>query len=217
MLEVGPGGRVVASEETRARLAHTQYCMWKRPEGRYLLTIENDKLAEIYERPSQPSQSRRLSIEALNYEITVRIPLDWLHGNTNAGYILRPADAMSLPSPEDPVFSPAILLMSAPIQKPIKDIQELLDGWFDEESRKVTKVFDCFELVSQRASKVSGYPASWFEFQFDKLNHRWVAIALVVSDGRVVHYADGSLLASDQSLQYKIVKDVLESFCVSPK
>lgn len=217
MIEGGPGLSVVASEETRVQLARTQYCMWKRPEGRYLLTIKDGKLAEIHEKPSQSSPSQLLSIAVLNYELTVRIPLDWLHGNTSTGYILRPADAKSLSSPEGPVFSPAILLMSAPIQKPIKDIQELLDGWFDEESRRVTKVFDCFELVSQRVSKVSGCPASWFEFQFDKLNHRWVAIALVVSDGRVVHYADGSFLVSDQSLQYKMVKDVLESFCVSPK
>lgn len=51
MLEAGPRGKVVASEETRSRLARTQYCMWKRPEGRYLLVIESDRLVRIYEKP----------------------------------------------------------------------------------------------------------------------------------------------------------------------
>jgi hypothetical protein len=147
----------MASEETRARLARTQYCMWKRPKGRYLLTIEDGKLAEIYERPRQSSPSRLLSIGVLNYELSVRIPLDWLHGNTNTGYILRPADTKSLPCPEGPVFSPAILLMSAPIQKPIRDIQEFINAWFDEESQRM---FYRFEFVSQRASNATGCPAS---------------------------------------------------------
>jgi hypothetical protein len=51
MLEAGPGGTVVASEETRARLARTQYCMWKRPEGMYLLVVEDGKLARIQGKP----------------------------------------------------------------------------------------------------------------------------------------------------------------------
>ena len=51
IIESGPHGKVIASDETRARLARTQYCMWKRLEGRYLLVIENDKLARIYEKP----------------------------------------------------------------------------------------------------------------------------------------------------------------------
>lgn len=51
MLETGPGGVVVASEKTRAQLSRTKYCMWKRPEGRYLLTIEDGKLVSIYEKP----------------------------------------------------------------------------------------------------------------------------------------------------------------------
>jgi len=62
MLETGPGGMVVASEETRARLSRTKYCKWERPEGRYLLTIEDGKLASIYEKPSvqtsRPSTNR---------------------------------------------------------------------------------------------------------------------------------------------------------------
>lgn len=51
MFETGPGGIVVASEETRGQLSRTKYCMWKRPEGRYLLTIEDGKLANIYKKP----------------------------------------------------------------------------------------------------------------------------------------------------------------------
>ena len=51
MLETGPGGTVVASEGMRSRLSHTKYCMWNRPEGRYLLTIEDGKLSDIYEKP----------------------------------------------------------------------------------------------------------------------------------------------------------------------
>ena len=51
MLETGPGGMVGASEQTRAQLSRTKYCMWKRPEDRYLLTIENGKLVSIYEKP----------------------------------------------------------------------------------------------------------------------------------------------------------------------
>lgn len=51
MLEAGPHGEVVASEETRAQLARTEYCMWKRPEGTYLLVIEDGKLASIYRKP----------------------------------------------------------------------------------------------------------------------------------------------------------------------
>ncbi len=51
MLESGPSHTVVASEETRAQLARTRYCMWKRPEGMYLLVIEDEKLARIYRKP----------------------------------------------------------------------------------------------------------------------------------------------------------------------
>lgn len=52
MLEMGPRGMVVgASEETRAQFSRTKYCMWKRPEGTYLLTIEDGKLASIYQKP----------------------------------------------------------------------------------------------------------------------------------------------------------------------
>jgi len=51
MLETGPRGVVVASEKTRAQLSHTMYCMWKRPEGIYALTIVDGKLASIYEKP----------------------------------------------------------------------------------------------------------------------------------------------------------------------
>ncbi len=51
MLESGPGGKIIASKETRARLAHTQYCMWKRPEGVYLLVIEDGKLARVHTKP----------------------------------------------------------------------------------------------------------------------------------------------------------------------
>jgi hypothetical protein len=51
MLETGPRGVVVASEKTRAQLSSTKYCMWKRPEGRYLLIIEDGKLVKIYEKP----------------------------------------------------------------------------------------------------------------------------------------------------------------------
>lgn len=58
MLKVGPSSIVVASEETRAQLARTQYCMWKRPEGEYLLTIEDGKLANIYAKPETPTDLR---------------------------------------------------------------------------------------------------------------------------------------------------------------
>ena len=46
----GPGS-VVASARTVSQLARTKYCMWKCPEGIYLLVIENDKLARIHSRP----------------------------------------------------------------------------------------------------------------------------------------------------------------------
>ena len=51
MLETGLGGVVLASENTRAELSRTKYCMWKRKEGRYLLTIVDNKLSNIHEKP----------------------------------------------------------------------------------------------------------------------------------------------------------------------
>jgi hypothetical protein len=51
MLEAGPHHQVVASEETHEQLARTSYYMWKRPEGMYLLVIEDGKLARIQGRP----------------------------------------------------------------------------------------------------------------------------------------------------------------------
>lgn len=51
MLEVGPGNHVVASEEAREQLTRTKYCIWKRPEGMYLLVFEDGKLARIQGRP----------------------------------------------------------------------------------------------------------------------------------------------------------------------
>jgi DNA-directed RNA polymerase subunit M/transcription elongation factor TFIIS len=51
MLESGPNHTVVASEETRAQMARTRYCMWERPEGIYLLVTEDDRLARILKKP----------------------------------------------------------------------------------------------------------------------------------------------------------------------
>jgi len=51
MLESGPDSTIVASKEVRDRLACTQYCSWKRPEGFYLLVIEYGKLARIHSKP----------------------------------------------------------------------------------------------------------------------------------------------------------------------
>jgi len=51
MFEAGPRGKVVVSDEICARLSHTQYCMWKCPEGMYLLVIEDGKLARIHRKP----------------------------------------------------------------------------------------------------------------------------------------------------------------------
>jgi transcription elongation factor Elf1 len=51
MLESSQSHTVVASEETRAQLARTRYCMWKRPEGKYLLVLEDEMLARIYQKP----------------------------------------------------------------------------------------------------------------------------------------------------------------------
>ena len=51
MLEPNPRHTVAASGPTRQRLARTQYCMWKRPEGTYLLVVEDGKLASISMKP----------------------------------------------------------------------------------------------------------------------------------------------------------------------
>ncbi len=154
-----------------------------------------------------------LSLEGPGCRLSIRIPPNWVQSKTKSWHVVRPENANSVPSPEGPVFSPGVSLTSTPIKKPIRDIQSFLNSWFDGE--EAHKAFQRFELLSQRASLVGSWPASWFEFQFDKLGHRWAAVALVTSDGRVLLYADGSLLVSDQSSWYRTVKDVLESLCVS--
>jgi hypothetical protein len=216
MLEIGSGGRVVASDETRAKLSKTQYCLWMRPEGRYLLVLEDGKLARIHEKPSaplmQPDPNTLLSLESANCKISIRIPQGWTQNQTNTGYLLHPENAISLPSPEGQIFSPGILLLSAPIQNPIGNIQEFVDSWFDEDARKL---FQRFELISKRESKVNACPAAWFEFRFDKLDQRWAAIVLVASDGRMAYYADGSFLVSDQTKCSKTVREILESFSIA--
>jgi len=51
MLEDGPHGKVVASDEMRSELSKTMYYLWKRPEGVYALVIVNNKLARIHMKP----------------------------------------------------------------------------------------------------------------------------------------------------------------------
>jgi hypothetical protein len=51
MLENGPSGIVVVSDEERLELSKTIYCLWKRPEGMYALVIVNNKLERIHMKP----------------------------------------------------------------------------------------------------------------------------------------------------------------------
>ena len=50
---VNPGTdqKLKGSQVTPEMLAGTMYCMWERPEGRYLLVVEHGRLARIHERP----------------------------------------------------------------------------------------------------------------------------------------------------------------------
>jgi hypothetical protein len=47
MIESGPRHIIAVPDKTRILLENTKYCMWKRPEGIYLLVIEYEKLARI--------------------------------------------------------------------------------------------------------------------------------------------------------------------------
>lgn len=53
----GTDQKLKGSQVTPEMIAGTLYCMWERPEGRYLLVVEHGRLARIYERPKAAQTS----------------------------------------------------------------------------------------------------------------------------------------------------------------
>jgi hypothetical protein len=149
------------------------------------------------------------------HEFTIQAPSYWreIKDAASGSAILCPRNATTLASPKGPSFSPAVSLLTAPSRKPIGDIQKFVDEWF--KGVPIETMFPRFSLLSHRSSHVSNLPAAWFEFEFDKANHKWFAIMLVVSDGQSVHVVDGSFLSSDRLAWHTVIKDVLNSFRVS--
>jgi hypothetical protein len=153
------------------------------------------------------------SFQAGKYDFSIQTPNDWLSTTESGTPILRARDAKLLMSAKDSLFSPAVNLLTAPIQKPVGDTQTFVNEWF--EGVPIETMFPRFRLLSHRASRVSNSPAARFEFEFEKANHKWFAITLVVSDGQSVHVLDGSFLSSDRPAWHSVVNDILDSFRIS--